>query len=241
MTLILRWYYKVIRIHHDFLIRKNQNNQAVPRPSEAFFNAIASLLYNQLLSLIRESKKEYMRLFRECNSDVQKVGDPRMPRFLMRISCVKSTVIEYDPPIAELNEVIQVGLGFVLHTMDSLPRPEYILYGPLCDQLFLTDSNTESGKESQFSFANTGGPEIKVLFESLEEQIASSDLTNVATICFERVQVHLKKYDQYLNLFSKEIEDEIEAFLEKEHSFEEYTEVNLLDFFMKRKLKNIVI
>lgn len=224
MILILRWYSKVIRIHHDFLIRKKQDNQSIPRPSAAFFNAISSLLYNQLLSLIRESKKDYMSLFRGYKSDVQKLGDPRMPRFLMRISCGKSTVIEYDPPVAELTEVIQVGLSFVLHTMDSLPRPEYILYGPLCDQLFLADSNLDS-KDSQFSFVNTGGPEIKVLFEPQEAQIASQKLTDVTAVCFEKVQLHLKKYDQYLKLFSKEVEDEIAEFLDKENSFEEYTEV----------------
>ena len=166
-----------------------------------------------------------MSLFRGYKSDVQMVNDPKMPRFLMRISCGKITVIEYDPPVAELIEVIQVGLGFVLHTMDSLPRPDNIIYGPLCDQLFMTDSHKDSYKESQFSFMNTGGPEIKVSFEPQEAEIASEKLKDVVSSCFKKVQLYLKKYDQYLNLFSNAVEDEIAAFLQKEHSFEEFTEV----------------
>lgn len=225
IKLTSRWYFKVIRIHHDILIRKKCDNQTVARPSEAFFNAVASLLYNQLLSLITASKNEYISLFRGYKSDIQKVGDPRMPRFLMRVSCGKSTVIEYDPPVSELYEVMEAGLGFVLHTMDSLPRPEYILYGPLCDQLFMADIQKDSNKETQFSFVNNGGPEIKVLFEPKEAEVASQRLQNIASFCFDKVKHHLKLYDQYLNLFSKEVEDEVSAFVQQEHSFEEFAEV----------------
>jgi dynein heavy chain len=166
-----------------------------------------------------------MSLFKAYESGVQKVGDPRMPRFLMRISCSKSTVIEYDPPVSELYEVIEAGLGFVLHTMESLPRPEFILYGPLRDQLFMDDIQKEVNKEAEFSFVNAGGPEIKVLFETKEAEFASQKLKNVASVCFGKVQLHLKKYDHYLKLFSKEIEDEVVAFVNQDHSFEEYAEV----------------
>jgi hypothetical protein len=218
------------------LIRKKRDNEA--RPSEMFFNAVASLLYNQLLSIISESKQEYMSLFRGYNSNVQKIGNPRMPRFLMRISCGKSTVIDYDPPVSELYEVIETGLGFVLHTINSLPRPESILYGPLCDQLFMADIPKDSNKELQVSFASTGGSEIKVIFETQEMNVANQKLKNVVSVCFDKVQLHLKKYDQYLNLFSKEIEDEVVAFIEQEHSFEEYAEVFIFIFTVS-KLKNI--
>ena len=215
----------MIRKHHDFLLQKKRDNSVEPRPSESFFSAVSSLIYNQLLSLITASKMEYMSLFRSYESDIQKVGNPRMPRFLMRVSCGKTTDIEYDPPLTEINEVIQAGLDFILHTMDSLPRPEYILYGSLCNQFFMVDRIDDSLKESQSLFANTGGPEIKVLFEPHEAESSSQQLKRVASTCFEKVQIQLKKYDQYLRLFSKDVEDGISLFLLEDHSFEDYAEV----------------
>ena len=175
--------------------------------------------------MITESKRDYLSLFRGYKSEVQKVGNPIMPRFLMRISCGKSTVIEFDPPLSEIHEVIQEGLGFVLHTMDSLPRPDFILYGPIRDKLLLSQNSDSLIKDSDVSFDTTGGPEIRIYFQPKETERSVKILENIAISCFEKVQSSLKKYDHFLQLYSNETDDEIVTFLGEDHSFEEYTEV----------------
>jgi dynein heavy chain len=239
LQLIFRWFTHVLKLFADFFLKSKRGGHAsVARPSESFFSSFSTLVYNQLLSLIISSKNDYLDLF------LGKLS--KIPRFSVRVNLVDTKNIEMDPPIQEIEEALLDGLDYIVHTMEFLPRLENIIYSPLGDVLLsMSSENLSSGssenkreKESPIRVP-TGEPGIKIYMDQKQYEESASTLKALLQQSLKNVQLFLKKYDEFLELFSEAKLKAINSFFTEDHSFEEYQEV-YYDLVYARKSKDIV-
>ena len=169
------------------------------------------------------------------------------PKFLTRLSYNSSgNEMEFDPSHTEIEESILDGLQFVTRAMESLPRIESIIYNANMAELLLKQiaDLTEGGKGSSSGAkrdsqpkespirlsagSGSGHDELKVILDPKEYNQAVSTLKQMVAQCFDQVRASLSRYDGYLTLYSQKTNDQITAFFEQDHSFEEYTVVYIL-------------
>lgn len=212
----------------DVFVRSKTKAFAGLKSPQEFFASISTLTYNHLLSVIINSKSDYMKIFTSPYSETPRLGFTTMPRFLIRLGHSGPSALEYDPSLEEVEEAILEGLTFVTKTMEYLPKIEPILTGPLVEQILKLGSQEPldtQKDENHTKLQISGVPELRVCLEAKEFDAATKKLKASVSGYFELVKKGLVKYDAYLKLFSNDMDVKIAQFFTEEHNFEEYTEV----------------
>ncbi|KAJ3284862.1 Dynein heavy chain 7, axonemal, partial [Borealophlyctis nickersoniae] len=233
------WYTTVLRIFADYFLKPNRRGQMPTRPPDSYFRCASTLIYNEVLSIISKSLRDYLSLFsypieppppRPEPDATGRIPAPHIdirphaPRFVVRLWLNATTGVEFDPSLPEIEESIIEGLTYVVKTIESVPRIDNIVYGPVGKTLLASAPTTENGGTNLLRTA--GVAECEQLRIALEDKLytkAEETLKSYAAQCFEVVKGFLHNYDRYQSLYSQDMEAEIEKFFAEEHSFEEYT------------------
>ncbi|KAJ3039074.1 Dynein heavy chain 7, axonemal [Rhizophlyctis rosea] len=228
------WYATVLRTYAEYFIRPNKRNQIPLRPPDSYFRCASTLVYNEILFVILESLRSYLDLFGEPIKRLQEDGHAEddkdrnasrfirkpSPRFAVRLWLNVSKGIEFDPSLSEIEESIIEGLGYVVQTIESLPKIEGVIYGSAGESL-LGQGPVETNLLRTAAVAESDQLSIR-LEEGLVDR-AAAQLRKYAADCFDVVKSFLKTYDKYQHMYSKDLEQNIATFFEQEHSFEDYT------------------
>ncbi|RKO94828.1 dynein heavy chain and region D6 of dynein motor-domain-containing protein [Blyttiomyces helicus] len=217
------WYLTVLRIFAESLLKVNKRKESPPRPPDAYFRCASTLIYNEILSIITNSTRDYLMLFDypiDPNPS-RPFMDTRAhaPRFVVRLWLNIGTGVEFDPVLSDIEESIIEGLDYVVHTMQSVPKIESVLYGPNSDSILKPDSDTSY----LWASAANAADNLNISLEPSIVDSAATKLKKYAASCFDVVKAFLRKYDQYQSMYSTTLEKEIEKFFLDSHSFEEYT------------------
>ena len=230
-----------IKFAVEAFVRKRKQrdlwNQPVKVP-ENIIKCMQMIATNQIMNFAQASTLDYMDLFSFPPTINGTEGfSRRPPRFLVKLSFTpKIKLIEFEPALSEIEESIVEGPSFISSIIDSLPLFQSAIFGPACATILemyvphyklALDAmhgmlKTPDGKQT-FRFTLGGDVEQKKLVPdtALIEQ-ATEKLKKYTSDCFACAYEYLKIYDKYIDLFSSQIDKQIDAFFSEEHSFEEY-------------------
>ncbi|KAJ3020398.1 UNVERIFIED_CONTAM: Dynein heavy chain 7, axonemal [Siphonaria sp. JEL0065] len=242
-SLLKVWYVQVLRIFAEYFIRPKRRGFTNERPPEAFFKSCASLIYNEVLSVITESIKAYTSLFNyypieppienEYGQFIQRDETIRLhaPRFYVRL-CLESAKIEYDPVLADIGEAVVDCLDFCYKTVESVPRIDAVIYGPGAAEAFLsphTTTTTPAGSSHQAETiaacisAVRHDQYVRITPEAAIVKKALAQLRSYTNECFKVVHDFVEsRYKQYEPLYTGQCLAEIILFFSEEHQFDEY-------------------
>lgn len=228
---------------------------------ESFFKAVETLLYNQILSVIRASLRDYLSIFDfdlrpDSPAKTGGAGDvyeirPNAPRFLLKLNVnqtLKNGDIEVQPPFSEITDAIIEGLDNIINSIEAIPHLKDILQGPFSAEIrqkveFNAECIDKGVKpESMWDAYIRGGHgdsndhSFTISPEAQVVTAANRRLRRYADNCLSTVKDFITKYDKYQRMFRPETEKELEAFFSVTHTFEEYSAVNFLTVLMMAQL-----
>jgi dynein heavy chain len=234
------WLGHVFQVSSKILLTKRKNNSRPPKPSSQFFRAVQTLLFNQTSSIVRKSLGEYLGLFRNFPSSMEEAqeqlrkmtNEQKSPRFNVRMDINKKTgLIEYDPPLSDIQDVLLETISFVTSTMESLPLIEPAVYSTATMTIIdndLIQNDDASGGLGEVHPAMlqilVDGPSKSMEIESAVVQDAISYIKRYCSNCLAICTDFSNQYDYFRALFSPDLEQAIDQYLEEPHSFEEIVE-----------------
>ena len=193
-------------------------------PPAGLFKSLQTMVKTQALSIIHNSLDDFFSLFqaKPQSVDLSHYAPPsaKPPRFSVMLNFVKkSQVIEFDPPLSDIEEALAECLTFFVSTMDSIPHFEKTLVLALKEES--SGFNPfENSKENSILINEM--EHCSVTVEQKRVQEITDYLKKYAVDCFALASEYLQRYNKYIDLFSSQLSKDISQFLEEEHTFEEY-------------------
>ncbi|KAK5669543.1 hypothetical protein QVD99_003934 [Batrachochytrium dendrobatidis] len=239
------WLAIILKNFAETYIRKRKREVLPQKPSEPFFRCAQMLICNQLQAIMVESINDYVHMFSFypialSNSDAVYVKGKNLkpPRFSVRLTfTIKARVIEFDPPFNEIEDAVLDGLGFLVSTVDTAPRIESAIYGHNGEALLAMEfpsiqtvlqnthaTSVDSDGNPAFRMSIGDVEQIKLYVEDSLIEATNSHLKKYVNNCFAIAAEYLTRYDPYIELFSSEIDCQVEEFFSTAHSFEEHVE-----------------
>jgi hypothetical protein len=250
---IFSWFTLAVNIIVESLSNKKKGGIKYIE-DESFFKAVETLLYNQILSVIRASLKDYLSIFdfdlrpdspvKTGGVDVHEIR-PNAPRFLLKLTVnqsLKNGDIEFQPLFSEITDAIIEGLDNIINAIEAIPHLQDILHGPLSAEIkqkvgFNADCIDKGIKpESMWDAYIRGGHgdtndhSFTISPEPAVVAAANRRLRRYTDNCLTTVKEFITKYDQYQRMFRAETEKQLEVFFSESHTFEEYAAVRLENF-----------
>ena len=192
-----------------------------------FFRSAETLVKNQFLHILSESLNDYVKMIRPnhvCSG--HNIG------FVLRLwlnNIEGQRVIEFEPPLSEIENGIMEGISYISKTIEVLPHIEDVLRSESVKELL----NPHSAKQSEESNVKTimsiinygfGENDIHVALGPSDIADTVAEMKEFISACFNDVTSYLKVYEKYQPLLSNDIDKEIEAYNNEDHTFEDYAE-----------------
>ncbi|XP_072835621.2 dynein axonemal heavy chain 7 isoform X1 [Pogona vitticeps] len=199
-TLFKKWFPEVQNIYYQGNKRKQVPTNASSAKLEAFFNCAAALMTQQLQSLALVSMQDFTNLIVQPPKSTRAYEHPG---FIMRLILENDKVI-FEPSFSDYEAIFLNIYSVMVKAVNLLPRVETKLYSKWPESKtramnlkpIILDEILEAHKQ-------------KIKDEIAKESIAPTE--------------HLKLYDKYYDLISKQADQYIDQFLVEDHTFEEIT------------------
>ncbi|XP_052421590.1 dynein axonemal heavy chain 7 [Carassius gibelio] len=172
------------------------SNSSVAR-LQSFYNCLATLMTYQLQSLALESIQDYTHLIAQ---DPRSVRAYEHPGFVLRLVLDQNT-IRFEPDFKDFEVTLLNVYDMMLKSLSLIPRVEMKLYSEW------------PGPETHHTLKPIILPEI---LKAQQEKITR-------VIRAERAEPlkHIRVYDKYAPLVSQQAEEDVNQFLQEQHSFQE--------------------
>ncbi|XP_060113048.1 dynein axonemal heavy chain 7 [Heteronotia binoei] len=198
--LFKKWFPAVQNIYYQGNKRKQVPTNASSAQLEAFFDCAAALMTQQLQSLALASMQDFTDLLVQPPKSVRAYEHPG---FIMRL-ILDNDRIKFEPEFSDYEAIFMNIFNVMIKAVHLLPRVETKLYSKW------PDSRNKSMNLKPI-----------VLREVLEKhkKTVKDEIIKESQAPME----HLKLYDKYSDLITKQAERDVEQFLSEEHTFEEVT------------------
>ncbi|XP_064167524.1 dynein axonemal heavy chain 7 [Anguilla rostrata] len=194
-TLLKKWFLDVQQIYYVGNKRKLVPSIHTPCKLQSFFNCAATLMTQHLQSLALESISDYTHLI------IKEPGAVRVYEhsgFVLKL-ILEETVIKLHPDFKDFEEVMLKTYELMLDAIRVVPRVESTLY-------------TEwPGSQTPGTLKPVVLPEI---LEARQEETRQMIRAESAL-----PMQHVRLYDKYAALVSRQAEEDVEQFLRERHSF----------------------
>ncbi|KAH0621601.1 hypothetical protein JD844_023099 [Phrynosoma platyrhinos] len=194
------WFPEVQNIYYQGNKKKQVPTNASSAKLESFFNCAAALMTQQLQSLALLSMQDFTNLI------VQPAKSTRAfehPGFIMRLILENDTIV-FEPAFSDYEAIFLNIYLVMVKAVNLLPRVETKLYSKW------PDTKTRSLNLKPIILDEI----LEVHKQKIKDEIAKESIAPIE---------HLKLYDKYQDLITKQSEREIDQFLSEEHTFEEIT------------------
>ncbi|KAM4608668.1 dynein axonemal heavy chain 7 [Polymixia lowei] len=196
-VLLEKWFPEVQRIYYQGNKRKLVPGNSNVAKLQSFFNCVAALMTSQLQSLALDSIRDYTHLI---SQDPLSVRAYEHPGYVLRL-ILEDTEIKFEPDFKDFEIVLLNVYDFMLKSISLVPRVETKLYSKWPGTL--------------------SGDTLKPVI--LPEILAAQRDEVRRVVWAESVgpTEHVRLYDKYTALVSKQAEEDVEQFLREQHSFQE--------------------
>ncbi|KXJ28065.1 dynein heavy chain 7, axonemal [Exaiptasia diaphana] len=207
-SLLKKWFPEVQNIYYQGNKRKQVPSNQNAKRLEAFFNAAAVLMTNQLQTLALSSIEDYTRLFCPPEHSTRVLEHPG---FIMRL-VLEGDTVKFEPDFKDFEVVLLNVYNVMIKAVMVVPRVETKLY-------------------SEWSGTK------KTLKPVISEEIVNDAKAKVCEVIAREMagpKEHLKFYDKYKDLISKKADADVDQFLLEGHKFNRFAKevekfVNLVD------------
>ncbi|RDD45105.1 Dynein heavy chain 7, axonemal, partial [Trichoplax sp. H2] len=196
-TLTKRWFPAIQNIFYQGNKRKQVPSNQSPRRLDSFFNAAATLMGNHLQNLALNSLSDYMEMF--SPNEMSVLAYPN-PGFVIRL-IVEGTRLKFEPDFEDFEAILLNVCDIIIKAVSVIPRVETKLYQDI---------------------SGIGKTHLKPII--LEEILVATKDRIKEIIWHESLgpKQFAKNFNKYEFLTLKQADDDVEKFLNEDHSFKEY-------------------
>ncbi|XP_044288081.1 dynein axonemal heavy chain 7 [Varanus komodoensis] len=199
-TLFKKWFPEVQNIYYQGNKRKQVPTNASSAQLEAFFNCAAALMTQQLQSLALDSMQDFTNVIVPPPKSARAYEHPG---FIMRLILENDKVV-FEPAFSDYEAIFLNIYTVMIKTVNLFPRVETKLY-----------SKWPENKTRSLNLRPIILNEIlEAHKQKVKDEIAKESIAPIK---------HLKLYDKYHELITKQADQDTDQFLSEEHTFEEIT------------------
>uniref|UniRef100_UPI003AAEEA19 dynein axonemal heavy chain 7 n=1 Tax=Centroberyx gerrardi TaxID=166262 RepID=UPI003AAEEA19 len=195
--LLKKWFPEVQNIYYQGNKRKLVPSNSNMTKLQSFFNCVAALMTSQLQSLALDSMRDYTHLI---SQDPLSVRAYEHPGFVLHL-ILEDREIKFEPGFKLVEITLLNAYDFMLRSISVVPRVETKLYSEWL------------GTQSGVTLKPIIMPEIL--------QAQQEEVRRVIWAESLRPTEHVRLYDKYATLVSKQAEEDVDQFLREQHSFQE--------------------
>ncbi|KAM3849660.1 dynein axonemal heavy chain 7 [Diretmus argenteus] len=197
-VILKKWFPEVQNIYYQGNKRRLVPGSGNMAKLQSFFNCVSTLMTSQLQSLTLHSMRDYTHLI--ASSDPRSVRAYEHPGFVVHL-ILEDREIKFAPDFKSLERALLDVYDLMLRSISVVPRVETKLYSEW--------AGTQSGATLK----------PLVLPEILQAQ--QEEVRKVFWADSARPTEHLRLYDKYTELVSRQSEEAVEKFLREQRSFQE--------------------
>ncbi|TRY59213.1 hypothetical protein DNTS_014611 [Danionella cerebrum] len=195
--LLKQWIPEVQQIYYLGNKRKLiPSNSSVTR-LQSFYNCVATLMTSQLQTLALASIQDYTHLIAQNPHSVRAYEHPG---FVLKMVLDRNT-IKFQPDFRDFESTLLNVYGMMLNALSLLPRVETKLYSEW------------PGPNTQSTLKPIVLPEILEAQQELVRGVIHAESAEPLK--------HVRLFDKYAPLVSKQAEEDVTQFLQEQHSFQE--------------------
>ena len=177
---------------------------------EGFFHTVSFILADQLRHVIRASVQDFLILFNGNLLALSQQAENAKPlQFTVRLT-LEETKIRFDPPVNEIQTVIEGLFDAMLLALDKVPKIE--------TQLFFSGQNANINNRAALSALK---PEqcVRIGFEATFPQLvadAQKSLKAHISNCLQLPVNYLSDFDKHKSVINRGSDNEVTSFLQLE-------------------------
>ena len=190
--------------------RKLVPSTSEPARQKSFFDCAACLMTSNLQSLCLNSLVDYQQLFTLTPKSTRKYEHSG---FTLRL-ILAETEIKYEPSFNDFEISLLNMVDIIIKACSNIPRVESKLYS---DSVVLQQQPSLKGSRAE----SMSGGLVPVILEPIVARHKDAIIDVIRKESQGPID-YSKRYDKYINLITRKAEDEVDAFLKEEHSFNEY-------------------
>jgi dynein heavy chain len=183
----------------NIFFQGNRRKQIPLEHLDSFFDGVAMVMTNQLREMALDSISDYLHVFCPVKGEH---CEGIFSGFALNV-VISGTAVKFEPDPSGFEILVTNAFDKMLAVVRSVPRVETKLYPP----------------------SEGSAPAKPNLTPVVDTQLLHDTKAKVKAVLEEGMkepQEHVKKFDKYHTLISREAEEEVERFLKEEHTFLEY-------------------
>ncbi|OAJ39728.1 hypothetical protein BDEG_23556 [Batrachochytrium dendrobatidis JEL423] len=212
--LLTTWYPAILNVFYQGS-KRNEWSSIPNNRMESFFRTISLILGDQLRHVVLETLKEFACLFDPnlANTTNNASSDVKMFTFSVRL-VLDDTKIKFDPPLSEIQSVVDFLINSMLVAADRIPKVETQLFAS--GQAITVNSRVGMNPVKPDQCIRVA---VESTFHKTIQEIRNSIQENIDKLLYAP-NAYLSEFDKHKTLISKASEMDVTEFLSKENSQE---------------------